>query len=590
MGGFRMELLRTENLSYSYENCTEYALKDLSCVVERGDFVVVSGTTGSGKSTFLRMLKPELTPPGERDGSVLLFGTPVENLSGRESAAKIGFVMQNPQLQAVTDKVWHELAFGLENMGMPQELIRRRVSEIACYFGIEDWFSKDVSELSGGQLQLLNLASVMVMQPELLLLDEPTAQLDPIAAADFLQTLSRLNRELSVTVILVEHHLEEALPLANRLMILRDGRLAAFGHPKDVILQIMERDEIPADMPAAVRLFAGLKKADCAQAELRKTDDCAQDELKKAELTKEGYTLAGLKKEAESKADFAAEQCPVSVREGRNYLEAGFRNDIRNIQTECRRNEKKVLEFRDVFCRYGTDMPDVLNGLSFSVYEKEIFCLLGGNGSGKSTTLMCAAGLLKYYAGDILVFGKKLRKYNGRELYRECLSMLPQDVQSVFLRNTVREELEDVQADIDSLPFDLKPVLQRHPYDLSGGQQQMAALAKVLSSKPKLLLLDEPTKGLDAAARRNVRDVLWKLCDSGMTIVLVTHDVEFAAETADRCAMLFRGEIVSCGEPRAFFSGNSFYTTAFSRMTRGFYDNAVTYADTMELCIQNGRK
>lgn len=540
-----MEILTIKNLSFSYPNCGSSTLSDISFSVTRGDFVIVCGETGSGKSTLLRMLKPQLTPLGNLTGNILLKDTPIEKVPDCDSASGIGFVMQNPELQIVTDKVWHELAFGLENLGVKQELIRRRVSEIACYFGIEDWFMKDVSELSGGQKQLLNLASVMVMQPEILLLDEPTSQLDPIAARDFIQTIARVNRELGVTVIMTEHHLEEVMPLADRMLMLREGKSSFFGAPREYVAEQVGT-EISQDLPAAVRLYAALPE-------------------------KEGT-------------------CPLTVSEGRHYLEDNYRNGVREIEREeYRHEERKILEFRDVFFRYQREQQDVLNGLSFTVYEKKIFCLLGGNGSGKSTSLMCAAGLLTPYAGTITVNGKNIKKYRGQELYKECISMLPQDVQTIFLRNTVAEELEDVKADIESFPYDLSPLLARHPYDLSGGQQQMVALSKVLATKPRILLLDEPTKGLDAASRKMVTDVLRELRNTGMTIVLVTHDVEFAAETADRCAMLFRGEVVSSGTPAEFFCGNSFYTTAFHRMTRGFYDGAVTLTDVVDLCNRNGR-
>ena len=248
------------------------------------------------------------------------------------------------------------------------------------------------------------------------------------------------------------------------------------------------------------------------------------------------------------------------------------------------------MEFSDVFFRYLREGKDILDGLSFTVYEKEIFCILGGNGSGKTTALSAAAGLLKPYSGKIKVFGKRLKDYKNRSLYRECLAMLPQDVQTVFLKSTVRQELDECHADISELPYDISHLMDKHPYDLSGGEQQLTALAKVLASKPKLLLLDEPTKGLDAAAKLNITCILRKLKEKGVTVVIVTHDVEFAAVCADRCAMFFGGRIVSTGAPNEFFSRNSFYTTAVSRMTRGYYDNAVTIDDAVKLCSLNGRK
>ncbi len=539
-----MEDLTVRDLNFTYPLCTEKALERVSFSAERGAFITVCGATGSGKSTLLRLLKRELRPNGELSGEVLLSGTPVEDLDERMSASSVGYVMQRPEQQIVTDKVWHELAFGLENLGLPNDTIRRRVSEMACYFGIEDWFEKRVDELSGGQKQLLNLASVMVMQPKVLLLDEPTAQLDPIAAADFIATVSRLNRELSLTVLIVEHRLEDVLPVSDKILALRDGKVMEFGNTREVVGKLKADPEMLEGMPAAVRLYAGLGLSD---------------------------------------------DCPMTVREGRDYLETRFKNDIRALpDTEKEPGGAPALQFDEVFFRYRRELPDVLRAMSFKVFEQEIFCILGGNGSGKSTALSVAAALEKPYAGTVRVFGQNVKKYHNQTLYKNCLVMLPQDVQTVFLRNTVREELLGV--DLSILPYDLTPLLDHHPYDLSGGQQQLVALARTLSQEPRLLLLDEPTKGLDAHTKAGLIRILKELRDRGMTIVIVTHDMEFSAEIADRCAMLFGGEIISQAPPRHFFADNSFYTTPMNRMTRGRYDRVSLVREGVELALKNGRR
>lgn len=541
-----MEILKVENLSFSYPSVSVKSLDGLSFSVERGDFVAVCGATGSGKSTLLRMLKREITPLGERTGEIYYNSAPLSALSERESGTRIGYVMQRPEQQIVTDKVWHELAFGLENMGVPTDTIRRRVSEMACYFGIEDWFEKGVDELSGGQKQLLNLASVMVMQPDILLLDEPTSQLDPIAASDFIATVAKLNRELSLTVIIVEHRLEDVIPVSNRLLALDSGKLFAFGETRECVRRLRENEAMLEGMPAAVRLF--------------------------------------------SRFDVKS-PCPLDVREGRAFVENSFTNSVRSLgEKEYTHSPTVALEFGEVCFRYERALPDVLRSTTFRVYENEVFCILGGNGSGKSTALSAAAALIKPYSGNIKVFGKKLREYINQSLYINCLSLLPQDVQTVFLHNTVRLELEDAKADLSTLPFDLSDLLDRHPYDLSGGQQQLVALAKVLASKPRLLLLDEPTKGLDAHTRNAFIGVIKRLRDAGTTVVCVTHDVEFAALCADRCAMFFRGEITSCDVPRRFFAFNCFYTTAANRMTRGYYDLVSTLDDAVAVIEANERR
>ncbi len=541
-----MEILTIENLTFTYPLCSSAAVKEVSLSVQEGDFTVVCGATGSGKSTLLRLLKRELSPLGEKSGQICYKGAPVEELPAAQSACSIGFVMQKPEQQIVTDKVWHELAFGLENMNVPQNVIARRVAEMASYFGIENWYEKSVSELSGGQKQLLNLAAVMVMNPDLLILDEPTAQLDPIATSDFIATLKKLNNDFALTVIIVEHRLEELIPICDRLLVMENGCLIETGTPREVIPKLKEKRELLAAMPTAARLYHALDGKD---------------------------------------------DCPLTVREGRKFIEQNFENRIRSLPVKNTTHENRpALEFSGIFFRYERDLPDVLQNLNLTVYENEIFCILGGNGSGKTTSLGTAAGFLKPYSGTIRIFGKKLKDYKNQSLYRECLALLPQDVQTVFLKNTVREELDDVGVDAACLPFDISYLYDKHPYDCSGGEQQLVALAKVLAAKPKLLLMDEPTKGLDAGKKLEIIAILKRLKASGVTVVVVTHDVEFTAMCADRCALFFRGQIVSDGVPDEFFSENSFYTTAASRMSKGYYDRAVTVESIAELCKQNARR
>ncbi len=541
-----MEILTVENLTFSYPGETSPAIEDISFSVRDGDFTVVCGATGSGKSTLLRLLKREIAPLGKCCGRICYRGTALDALPEHTSAQKIGFVMQNPEQQIVTDKVWHELAFGPENLGWPQETIARKTAEMASYFGIEPWYEKRVSELSGGQKQLLNLAAVMVTDPDILILDEPCAQLDPIAASDFIATLKKLNRDFSLTILIVEHRLEELIPICDRLLVLDAGKVLTCDTPQAAAARLADRPELLCAMPTATRLFHALK-------------------------------LNG--------------PCPLTVRDGRRMIESAFDHTVRALPPipSCERG-RAALSFEGVFFRYGRELPDVLRDLDLTIFENEIFCILGGNGSGKTTALSAAAGLRKPHAGTIRVFGKKLKDYKNGALYRECLAVLPQDVQTTFLKNTVAEELADANIGASDFPFDLTHLLSKHPYDLSGGEQQLIALAKVLATKPKLLLLDEPTKGLDAQKKAAFIQILRRLKDRGVTIVVVTHDVEFTAACADRCALFFRGQAIAADEPTAFFADNRFYTTAASRMTKGYFDRTVTVEQIAALCALNARK
>ena len=539
-----MEILNIKNLSFSYAAEKEKAVDNVSFSVEEGEFVALCGETGSGKSTLLKLLKRELRPNGTLTGTVTLDGEDVSAFTPQRSAQAVGFVMQQPEQQIVCDKVWHELAFGLENLRVPEQEIRRRVAETACYFGLDGIFKKDVASLSGGQKQLLNLASVCVMQPRILILDEPTSQLDPIAASQFISTLRRMNRELSLTVIICEHRLEEVLPIADKAIVLKKGKVAFCGLPRAAAAKFSADES--CDMPAAARIF----------------------------------TRTG-----------GSGECPIDPLEGKKYVTGAFENSIRSIKRETRQHEgAPALEFSHAFFRYERSAPDALFDLELKAYAGEHTCILGGNGSGKTTALCAAAGMRRIYDGKIKIFGKSIDQYKNGALYRQCVAMLPQDVQTAFLRMTVREELEDSGCKAEELPFDLSGIMERHPYDLSGGEMQLVALAKALATDPRILLLDEPTKGLDSGHKKMLRSIIKGLCQNGAAVVTVTHDVEFAAESADTCVLLFGGSAAACGPTGEFFGGNAYYTTSASRMTRGFFDNAITADDVCALCGANGRK
>lgn len=533
--------LEIQGLSFSYAD--KKILDNISLAISKGEFVTLCGKTGCGKTTLLRLLKRELQPKGKLSGRILYNGIPLEMLDEKSSVCKIGFVMQNPDSQIITDKVYHELAFGLESLGLDNATIKRKIAETACYFGIEDLFYKNIYELSGGQKQLLNLAAVTAMNPELMILDEPTAQLDPIAREGFLNTLKKLNRDLSVTVIIAEHSLEDILTMSDRLIALEDGKIIYNASPKMVCQATKKSPYLFTAMPSAVRLSAPFLKEN--------------------------------------------EPCPLSVRETAKYISEKL--TFKPIEIPQRTHSKNVvLSLNDVSFRYSKESADILHHLSLELFENEILFILGGNGAGKTTFLNTAAGLLKHRTGSIKIFGKKLSYYKDKTLYKNTLALLPQDVKTVFAKDTVAEELAETNASPDSYGFDILHLLEKHPYDLSGGEQQLCALIKILAGKPKILLLDEPTKGADSSMKQKIAEILLKLKESGISMIIVSHDIEFASSCADRCAMLFGGELISEGEPHDFFSQNSFYTTAVNKIMRGFdkriisVDEAVSSLDLLD--------
>ncbi len=531
-----MEAVTVKNLSFAYPESDVKVLDNISFSVHSGEFVTLCGLSGSGKSTLLRHLKPSLTPHGECSGEILLDGTPIASLSLREQSEKIGFVQQSPDNQIVTDKVWHELAFGLESLGLPNEVIRRRVAETASFFGIQSYFEQNVSELSGGQKQLLNLASVMTMQPELLILDEPTAQLDPIAAQDFLSCLLRVNRELGTTVIITEHRLEDVLPLSDRVLVIENGTIISDDTPGNTGANLKKaKSGVFLSLPAPMRIWDAVDKQNTV--------------------------------------------CPVTVAQGKAWLqEFSKAHSLHPLQDEfippC---GQAAVEIKNVWFRYEKNSPDVLKNLSMTVHYGEFVSILGGNGTGKST-------LLSLINGDNLPYRGKI--HSNTEL---CFT-LPQNPQTILNGKTVYESLSEglkntpEQFQTVVRLCEIEALLSRHPFDLSGGEMQKVALAKLLLLNPKILLLDEPTKGLDAQFKTSFAQIIHKLTQSGVAVVMVSHDVEFCAKYSHCCMLLFNGEIVAQDTPRKFFAGNSFYVTSASRMARDLLPEAVTAEDVIYCC------
>ena len=548
-----MEHFRIENLSFYYPTSKDKkSLDNVSLRIEKGEYIVLCGKSGSGKTTLLRHLKTVLTPHGKRTGEIFFNGVALNDVDNREQSSKIGYVMQNPDDQIVTDKVWHELAFGLESLGCDQKTMRSRVAEMACYFGIQDWFHRDVAVLSGGQKQLLNLASIMAMQPEVLILDEPTSQLDPIAASDFLNTVRKINTELGTTVIITEHRLEDIFPYADRAIVMDSGKIIADDTPRNIGKLLFEQNNpMFTAMPTPVRVFYN----------------------------------------ADGDGD-----CPLTVREGRAWLNKEFEIKPQIAEIPCKNIdddiENPALSLKELWFRYEKDTPDILRGVSLEIPASSITAIVGGNGAGKSTTLKAICGICKPYRGKIKVFGKAVNKFKSGELFKNCVSMLPQDPKSLFVKSKVSDELAEMTKDKNKInevaeTCQITELMNNHPYDLSGGEQQRAALAKVLLTEPKILLLDEPTKGMDSFFKETFATILNKLKSQGITILMVSHDVEFCAKYADRVSMFFDGQVLTTDTPQNFFGGNSFYTTAANRMSKHIFKNAVTAENVVELYRKN---
>ncbi|OJG93344.1 hypothetical protein RV15_GL001376 [Enterococcus silesiacus] len=528
-------------------------MKEVSLSIEKGEFVLISGATGSGKSTLLKLLKPQLTPAGKQTGSIYLNNEEITALPEHFSASKIGYVMQNPENQIVTDGVWPELAFGLENIGIPTAEIKSRIAEMANFLGIQELLEFKTSELSGGQKQLLNLASVLVMKPDILILDEPTTQLDPIASQNFVDILVRLNREMGVTILLVEHSVESVFALVDKLIILDHGQLIFEDAPRAISTEIKKnRSDLGrfiVSLPSAVQIFLG----------------------------------SGLK-----------DECPVTVIEGKRFLARHFSADMVLQEQQTSPIKKKTtisIQLKNCWFRYEKNSRDILAGVDFEVYEGEIFSLVGGNGTGKTTLLKTIAGIYDCYRGKISILNQSIKKN------KETIGYLPQEPQMLFIKDSVLEDykhyleskkmnetkqMERIKSVVTLL--DLNEVMQQHPLDLSGGECQRAALGKLLLTDFNILLLDEPTKGVDNYGKKQLIKIVKELSKQGKTILVVTHDLDFAAELSDRCGLFFQNKVLTTAKPKIFFSHHTFYTTAASRISRDNFHALVTTEQVIEAC------
>ena len=580
-----MAFLYVENLNFTYPGENLPTLAGISLEVQKGEFMLLCGPSGCGKTTFLRQLKPQLQPRGQKDGSIVFNGAALDRIPEKDAAARIGLIMQNPESQIVTETVKHELAFGLECLGIHPELIAKRIAETVSYFGIEDIYNKKTSELSGGEKQLVSIAAIMTMRPELLLLDEPASQLDPIAARNLYEVLLRLNEELGITVILSEHRIDDVFSVADRVALMNEGRLICLEKPNRAawFMAGSNEDKIKAMLPVPARIFndiSGLAK----------------------------QFLPDLSGTAQKLVSLPV--APSNVREVKLWFEALaaellFLPEEHSLPAKAQQppetNVNTAVEIESLCFRFDRNSDDVIGNLSLKINRGEILSIVGGNGAGKTTLLRLICGIIKPYSGKIRLSNTNLK-----------IAYLPQNPQSMFAFDSVLEDLIHIEGElsggkrflirtglkeendleisqklkmiIDRLG--LESIIKKHPFDLSFGELQRASLAMLLLKTPDVLLLDEPTKGVDTLSKKKTAELLKSLCAEGMAIVAVTHDIEFSAEYSQKCAMLFDGKILDVEPPEKFFSGNMCYTTVAHRIAGKVFPDAVTCEEVKNKWIE----
>ncbi|MFC0302096.1 ABC transporter ATP-binding protein [Virgibacillus soli] len=548
-----MAMIQINNLSFQYADTEENTLENLSLHIKEGDFVLLCGPSGCGKTTLLRLLKKEIAPVGHVTGDILYRGKLLNEWDDRILIEEIGFVFQDPENQIIMDDVMQEIVFNMENLHYSQLEMRKRLAELVHFFGMESLLQTKTSELSGGQKQMLNLLSVLLLKPTLLLLDEPTSQLDPVAAKDFILMLERMNKEMGITIILVEHRLEELFSIADHVVCMEQGNIIYEGTSKDVIYSaFQQQDEVFSSyVPSISQLY--------------------------------------MKKERNPKLL----EIPLTVKECKAWLRTLPTFTKRHADAKTVTDKRPILELTDIYFQYTKKAPFVLKNLSIQIKKGEFFSIVGGNGSGKSTFLKASIGNIKPQRGKVSFLGKETSKLKGDVLFRS-FAYLPQHPQSFFIHDSIEKEMQEtvkrhhvsngseiITKMLDA--FGIQHIRYRHPYDCSGGEMQKAALACMLLGNPEILFIDEPTKGLDPISKENFAEIIQRLHQNGLTIVMVTHDIEFAARYAERCAMMFDGAITTIGTPKELFSGNYFYTTAINRATSNMHiEEMLTLEEAIE--------
>lgn|SRR5690554_159324 len=540
-----MALLEFKNTSFTYALNNTKTLTNINLEIEEGEFVVICGPTGSGKSTLLKLIKKEIRPTGKLEGQILYKNQDLNNFSLKESVETFGLVMQNVDAQIVNEKVYSELAFGLSNLGYDVSTINRRIAEMSNYFGINNWYDRSTNNLSGGEKQILNLASILTMQPKVLLIDEATSQLDPITASEFIQVLRKINQDFGITVVVVEHRLDELFSIADKVVVLNEGQIVAVDKPREIAKKIND-EKLYLNLPLMLRVAKKIN----------------------------------------------AQSYPLTIKEGKNLLKS-FSNKINLLDVKENQLGSKLIELKNIYFKYYQNQKDILSGLDLIIHENEVLSIIGSNGSGKTTLLKLIARLINPYYGKIKLDKKNLKKYNNKELYYKNLSYLPQNPSEILFEMSIREELDYDNLKSEELlkllnSLGIKELLDKHPDDLSGGEIQKVALAKILLQEPKIILLDEPTKGFDNHLKENLIKIISILKENKITIIIVSHDVEFCARVSDRIGLLFAGKIITLDKPNNFFPNNFFYTTITNKIARDKYPNVVTEQDLYEILKLNG--
>ena len=604
-----MALIEFNNFSFAYMNSdgTESEVKSLDNInleIDYGDFVLLCGPSGCGKTTLLTNLKKELMPAGRRSGEIKFNGKRIIDMDEISSACDIGYLFQNPDSQIVTDTVIQEIAFPLENIGLPTEEIRNRISEIVAFFGINDILHKNVNELSGGQKQLVNLCSLLVLRPQVLLLDEPMSQLDPIASYEFLSIVRRLNEEFSITVIMSEHKADSIFPFIDKAVFLKEGKIEFVDNAHNICSEVIDDEIFENYLPAVTKIYNSLSvkypsliklNTPLSIREGRRCLNTIHDDLIK------------ISNDDVDSINLNHDNLHITNKKYHSQEKSGILDKI-----SLGGNKNALINMNGIYFAYEKGNL-ILKNVDFELEKGDFVSLIGGNGVGKSTFLQLLVGILKPIKGKVKYKKGIKRAYvhqnpmihfskdNVKEEFLESIleSKLLQNNSVGFNKETYDDLLkmsneEFIESDVlnglefDSIEFKFKELIEffdicdlidKHPYDCSGGEQQKIVIVKALLQNADVLVLDEPTKGLDPISSKNLANILNSLRDNGITILMTSHDLDFVANNCKRCLMLFDKDIQIDDDPKVIFAENNFYTTFVNRMVKDYVPEIVTLDD-----------
>ncbi|QGU95720.1 ATP-binding cassette domain-containing protein [Clostridium bovifaecis] len=532
-----MSYITIKNLNYYYPDSESEALKDINLRIEKGEVILLLGESGSGKSTLGKCISGAIPNfyGGEISGDILIEGKRLKDIEHNERSKEITMVFQDPERQLMMNKVHREVAFGLENTGVQERKIKRRVFEAIQFSNILDLAYKDINTLSGGQKQRVAIASAISYLPKCIILDEPTSQLDPTSSEEIISLIKKINEELGVTIIVIEQRLDKWFDAADKIFLMKEGKGVFFGGKSEMYAK--EDEYINTFLPSYLRLCKLLK----------------------------------------------IDEMPNSFKKVREVLQ-NFKYINKTLISHSL-NDAIRIKIKDLGYSYGKE--GALKGINLEIKEGDFISLLGPNGAGKSTLLKSIMGLVKY-KGSIELEGKEVKKQKLRSI-AQIIGYVSQNPNDYISKDTVYEEIkftldnygikDEIRIEEILKLLDIYKVKDKNPRDISGGERQRVAIASILILKPKVLLLDEPTRGIDAKTKECLGETLRELNRNGTTIIIVTHDVEFAAEYSNKFFLMFNGEIAAEGSKEDVLSEGIYYTTSINKLVRDKSGNIFTLKD-----------